>query len=312
MTAITELVTHNGKFHADEVLASVILTRLFPNADLYRSRKAEMISPAPGRIVFDVGSVFDPALGLFDHHQPGAPVRDCGTPYSAFGLIWREFGHSWLSGRVSADVAEDVFARIDKDIVSVVDAVDNGKLAPAEAGPFSGMTIFSMIENFAPGWRNDDEVDSNLAFRQACTFAQSFLDEWVRTVSMQLEADTIVRGKVAKTDGPILTLPRGMPWHGPIFEPGAEHILMVVHPRSDGCWVVSTVPQEPGSYETRMDLPEAWASLEHEALQEASGIASAVFCHRARFMAVVGNAADAVAMAEEAIRIAGKEPALSL
>ena len=85
---------------------------------------------------------------------------------------------------------------------------------------------------------------------------------------------------------------------------------MAVHPRSDGSWIVSTVPKEPGSYETRMDLPHAWAGLEHGALQAVSGIASAIFCHRARFMAVAGNAEDAIALAEAAIRIAGITPAL--
>ena len=35
---ITQLVTHSGGFHADELLSSVILTRLFPDATVLRSR----------------------------------------------------------------------------------------------------------------------------------------------------------------------------------------------------------------------------------------------------------------------------------
>lgn len=308
---IIELVTHDGKFHADEVLASIILTDLFPGADLFRTRDPEMTCPSAGRIVFDVGYVFDPVSGLFDHHQPGSPERNCGTPYSAFGLIWREFGHAWLAGKVSQEILEEVFMKIDENLVKTVDAVDNGRLAPAAAGAFGGMTVFSMIDDFAPGWRDDDQVEANLAFGRACTFASRFLEGRVRTIALKLEATAILRGKIAMTDGPVLVLPQGMPWHGPIAEPGAEHILMVTHPRTDGSWVVSTVPREPGSYETRLDLPEDWAGLEHGALQEASGIASAVFCHKKRFMAVVGNGGDALAMAEAAIALAGQEPAVS-
>jgi uncharacterized UPF0160 family protein len=73
--------------------------------------------------------------------------------------------------------------------------------------------------------------------------------------------------------------------------------------RSDGSWIVSTVPKEPGSYETRMELTQAWAGLEHGALQALSGIAGAICCHRARFVTVAGNAEDAIAIAEIAIRI---------
>ena len=36
--AINILVTHSGGFHADELLSSVVLTRLFPEASLMRSR----------------------------------------------------------------------------------------------------------------------------------------------------------------------------------------------------------------------------------------------------------------------------------
>jgi uncharacterized UPF0160 family protein len=35
---ITHLVTHSGGFHADELLSSVVLTKLFPKAKLLRSR----------------------------------------------------------------------------------------------------------------------------------------------------------------------------------------------------------------------------------------------------------------------------------
>ena len=38
---ITHLVTHSGGFHADELLSSVILTRLYPEATLLRSRDAQ-------------------------------------------------------------------------------------------------------------------------------------------------------------------------------------------------------------------------------------------------------------------------------
>lgn len=81
------LVTHSGGFHADEVFSTVILTRLFPQAQLARSRAAAWITPGPDRIIYDVGGAYDADAGIFDHHQRGAPLREDGQPFSSFGLI---------------------------------------------------------------------------------------------------------------------------------------------------------------------------------------------------------------------------------
>ena len=66
---ITHLVTHSGGFHADELLSSVILTRLFPDAELVRTRDAAWTTPAPDKIIYDVGRHFDADAQIFDHHQ---------------------------------------------------------------------------------------------------------------------------------------------------------------------------------------------------------------------------------------------------
>lgn len=58
---------------------------------------------------------------------------------------------------------------------------------------------------------------------------------------------------------------------------------------------------EPGSYARRRDLPAAWAGLEGEALAAVTGVPDAVFCHRARFMAVAGSRVGALRMAELAL-----------
>ena len=93
---ITQLVTHSGGFHADELLSSVILTRLFPDATVLRSRDKALITPAEGRIIYDVGGDFDAEAGIFDHHQRPNPLREDGQPYSSFGLIWAHYGHDYL------------------------------------------------------------------------------------------------------------------------------------------------------------------------------------------------------------------------
>ena len=73
---ITHLVTHSGGFHADELLSTVLLTRLFPEAALIRSRDKAWVTPAKDRIIYDVGGDFNAAAQIFDHHQRPNPLRD--------------------------------------------------------------------------------------------------------------------------------------------------------------------------------------------------------------------------------------------
>lgn len=307
---IRELVTHDGAFHPDEVLASAVLYDLFPGTDRIRSRNPAYTSPAPGRIVYDVGSVYDPGRGMFDHHQIGAPLRDCGTPYSSFGLIWKEYGKHWLARRVPKELVSEIHARLDSSLVRLVDGVDTGAVSPSAAGAFQETTLFQMIMDQRPNWKENSEQAELSGFYLAVSLAGTVLENRAAAISSDLEATAIVRRKVRETDGPVLTLAQNIPWYVAIFEPGAEHILAVVHPRAEDEWSVNMVPVEPGSYERRVNLPEEWAGLRGEELQNASGIASAVFCHTGRFVAFTKTAEDAVLMAEKALGIEGKVPGL--
>ena len=62
------VATHSGKFHADDVLAFAMLKEfLSPELKLTRTRDMSLIAQAD--IVFDVGGIFNPHNGRFDHHQ---------------------------------------------------------------------------------------------------------------------------------------------------------------------------------------------------------------------------------------------------
>src|SRR5690606_37544706 len=143
------LVTHSGGFHADELLSSVVLTRLFPQARIVRSRAPEWIAPRADRIVYDVGGAYDVQARIFDHHQRGAPLRDDGQPYSSFGLVWKHYGHDYLAASTvpEAHIAA-IHASFDASFVLPVDLTDNGALSPA--GPLAGLTLPSLLETLKP------------------------------------------------------------------------------------------------------------------------------------------------------------------
>ena len=79
---------------------------------------------------------------------------------------------------------------------------------------------------------------------------------------------------------------------------------LVVHPRGED-WALTTIRKSGGSFENRADLPEAWAGLTDAALEEASGVAGAKFCHNGRFIAVGATREAVMALADLAVAEAG-------
>lgn len=297
------LVTHDGAFHADEVLATAVLLTLFPGAEVVRTRDPGLTGvPSPDTVIYDVGGAYDPDLNLFDHHQRGAPVREDGSPYSAVGLVWDRYGRDYLLEiGVDPDLVNGVHGSVDRSLVLGIDLLDNGALDPSSLGPAAGLTLPSLISDLNPPFDAPDGAERawfNVAVREAT----GVLDARARAAEASLRARREVLEAIeAAGEGPVLELARGAPFNGAIREAGADRILFVVHPRRTD-WVVSTVSVEPGSYARRRDLPAAWAGLEGEALAAVTGVPDAVFCHRARFMAVAGTREGAFRMAELALK----------
>ncbi|PZO72490.1 MAG: metal-dependent hydrolase [Mesorhizobium amorphae] len=281
--AVIELVTHGGSFHPDDVFAGAVLLRVFRGADLFRTRDPELTSPAPGRVVFDVGGVFDPHAGMFDHHQNGAPRRADGTAYSSFGLVWREFGEAWLEAkRVPEAFRPEIARRIDEEIVRRVDEHDNG--AAEHEDP---MSLITMIGDMNPLEEEPEECDQNAAYDLAVEAAGSVLERRALRLSADLENRALIEEAVADAEGgPVIVLPRSMDFGDAIHEIGAHHVLYAIYPRkAEGDWAIRAVPARPGAFENRMDLPKAWAGLSGRDLEAASGVSGSIFCHRNLFFA---------------------------
>ena len=296
------LVTHSGGFHADELLSSVILTRLFPEARLIRSRSAEWIAPADDRVIYDVGGAYDPTARIFDHHQRGAPLRDDGQPLSSFGLIWRHFGRDYLSAlQVPPSHAEILHASFDEDFVLPVDLMDNGALSPSVAGALAKLTLPVLIETLKPAFDDKGSDADDRAFQDALSIARAFVEACIRQGAAKLRAEAIVLEAIAATgDNAVLELPMGMPFRPAIVRAGAAHLLFVVHPRETD-WRVTGIRKSGDSFEQRADLPAAWAGLSGADLAAVSGVAEATFCHNGRFIAAAKTRDAALEMAKIAV-----------
>ena len=303
------LVTHSGGFHADEVFSTVILTRLYPQAQLIRSRAAEWITPGPDRIIYDVGGAYDADAGIFDHHQRGAPLRDDGQPFSSFGLIWRHFGRDYLvASGVPVEHIEAVHASFDAKFVLPIDLLDNGALSPASAGPLlTGMLLPDLIESLKPVFDDTASGADDSAFQTALTIARAFVEARIARSAAKLRAEAIVLEAIAKAGASrILELPMGMPFRPAVVKAGADHLWFVINPRGSD-WVIGGIRKSEDGFEQRADLPASWAGLTGAALEAASGVKGALFCHNGRFIAAAANRDAAL----ELVRIAVKEAELA-
>lgn len=301
---IAHLVTHSGGFHADELLSSVILTRLFPQARILRTRDADWTSPAPDRVIYDVGRDYDPARLIFDHHQKSPPLRDDGQPYSSFGLIWRQFGRDYLrASEVPARDVDAIHAAFDADFVLPVDLVDNGALSPT--GPLADLSLPLLLESLKPVFDDRTPEADDRAFAQALVIARAFVEAAIARKAAKSRAEAVVMDAIAAAgDSPILELPMGMPFRAAIDKAGADHLLFVVHPR-DTDWTITGIRRDPDGFALRADLPAAWAGLTDAAFEAASGVPGARFCHNARFIAVAADRPAALHLAAIAVRTAG-------
>jgi len=291
---ITHLVTHSGGFHADEVLSSVVLTKLFPQAHLVRSRDRGWITPAADRIIFDVGGDYNAEAQIFDHHQRPSPLRADAQPYSSFGLIWAHYGRDYLlASGLPADHIEEVHAKFDTKFVLPIDLLDNGAMEPSVAGLLSIMTLPSLLGSLKPVFDDPSPTADDDAFQAALGVARQFVEALVRNLAAKLRSQSVVaEAIVAAGAAPVLELPMGMPYLSELIKAEADHILFVVIPRGAD-WTLNCIKLSHDTFDQRADLPAAWAGLTDAALEATSGVMGAKFCHNARFIAVA-NSRDAI------------------
>ena len=285
------IITHDGKFHADDVCAVATLLLCEKEAKVVRTRDREKIASAD--FVVDVGEVYDTKRNRFDHHQrEGAGTRENGISYAAFGLVWNRFGEKIAGGREAAE-------HIDRWLAQPLDAHDNGValFSTTSLGVYPYELADAMCA-LVPSWR-EDQGEMDKRFHEAVSFAQKLLLREIEQAQAQIEGARKVEASFHQTeDKRIIVLDEDIPWKEVLAR--TPEPLFVVHPQ-DGQWLVECVRDNPAVFVNRKDLPEQWRGLRDEELAEITGVSDAVFCHRNRFMAVAKTKESALALAEKAL-----------
>ena len=291
--------THNKIFHADDVCGTATCDLLGMITSLVRTRDYLTIKSAD--IVIDVGYVYDPDRGRYDHHQEGgAGSRSNGIPYASFGLVWKHYGEE-LCG--SAEIAKIV----DAHLVQAVDATDCGvdlyaKLVYEGAAP---CTVSDILWNFNPDSdKQPTAQDFDNQFTLAVEMAKTIIKNEIRQAGGCLKANGIIAKAFQEAnDRRVLVLNcfcSRRDWQEAAVK--IETALFVIFPSESGQWSVQAVPVARGFSAVRRKFPAAWAGKRDRELSAITGVLGAFFCHNAGFVAMANSKEGALKLAELALQ----------
>lgn len=286
-----KVVTHDKGFHSDDVFAVAVLQLVYgkENIEIIRTRDQDLIAEAD--IVVDVGAMYEPEQGRFDHHQKGAPEREEGLPYAAIGLVWETYGQQLTTPYAAK--------RIDDYLVRFLDAGDNGvtTYTVTDQG-VSPVTIQAIVSSYLPVTEKTEETYYN-GFLEATAFARGYL----KRLFTYYEHDEAEHEKAIalynKAEDKRLIVSNEQFVHEHLVQFSEPQVA--IYPKGETDWRAYTITVDGTSFASRASFPEAWRGLRNEELESVSGIEGAKFCHRSGFLFACTNKEGAVAAARAAL-----------
>ncbi|WP_431476227.1 MYG1 family protein [Massilia eburnea] len=308
------IVTHSGKFHADDAWAVAVLNVLYPGADIIRTRDQAVIDTADFAV--DVGGVWEPAAGRFDHHQKGFDAaRQTGVPYASAGLVWREYGARCVMALALAHTghqlaegqAREIAYGIDADVVQYLDLSDVGaaKSAPGSYGLSAVISGYNTnwLDEQRLGYGEQTEAFRLSQFRRAMAVLTDVMVNAVKYRVGALLALAQVRQAEVLEGGKVLFLKNGaLPWSQVVRKEMPKVLFVISYSIAEQRHLLHTVPLSSESFDARADLPEAWAGLRDAELAAVTGVPDAGFCHNGRFIASARSYEGIRAMASLALQ----------
>lgn len=268
-------ITHSGTMHADEVFATAFL-------ELYKGDVSVFRTTIVGE-VYDSVLVYDIGRGKYDHHQIDAEKRDNGITYSSFGLLWREFGKSFLEKNDFSNI-DDLWSEIDNDLVEGIDADDNGFFPKIEAN-YRVKTLPNVIKLFNPSF--DSGEDESTQFLKAVNLAKTIIEEEIYYINGKVIASHRINEIIEESDpnSKYLILDEFLPYEEAILNnPNTGNLLFVAFPSNRGGYAIKTLPKSLEDKTARLPFPEEWAGLQDKELEDVSKIPGLRFCHTGRFI----------------------------
>jgi uncharacterized UPF0160 family protein len=185
-------------------------------------------------------------------------------------------------------------------MAGVVNRFNYATAAPRDAAKAS---VSADASSEQPKQKSQDEEDNR--FLKASHFVgEQFVSELLDKSNSWLPAREVVKQAFVDrtqydSQGRIIVIPHrpeGVPWMEHLYNLEEEnnakgsvlYALFAESGEADSKWRIRAVSLEPGSFENRKGLPEAWRGVRDEDLSKVSGIPGSIFVHASGFIG--GNA----------------------
>ena len=277
-----QVVTHDGIFHADELLACAALSIAYgrDNLAIIRTRDDKVLDLATSEEdtwVIDVGGDFNPSMLNFDHHMRdfNVPNRH-GNKLSSFGMV------------VEALLRRSFFSEVRQqllDFSNKVDLMDNGI---KKAEDLSFISVFN-------SYSDNEEFSFYAALQTAIAYLRSLINKWKEDHLTNLRLNDAL-GNMTED---------GIIYHSsyiPVDERAnaIPEAKLVVYKSKAGTYNIQSVNvTETKDFSVRCPAPSKWLGLRDNELIRASGGLPLVFCHVGGFLTVTST--DDI---DEALRVA--------
>lgn len=279
MSTINEIVVHAGTFHADDVFCVAMMEIINPNIKVTRTFNVREydLNADSGTIVADIGG------GRFDHHG-GPKLRENGSLHCAATLLWERFGADvvrTVAPELDDEGVEIAVKTVDSKLLSTVAAGDNGEINTVLC------TVNTVISTFNPNW--DEPEMGNRYFAEAVEFSKRIITNEINRSASVTRGKLIVEKAIRESENQVVVLPVFCPWQGAVC---ATDALVIVFPSQRGGWNIQMVPEKPGSFDTRIKVPDSWKGKSGaDAESECPGMS---FCHPSGFLCAFTRREDAV------------------
>lgn len=213
-------ITHSGRFHVDDVMSTIFLSKIMENVVLKRV-------PAIGNENLENKIVYDIGLGEFDHHQKNRNgKRKNGIYYSSIGLLWQKFGKEYLE-KINVKNIDKTFEYMDKELIQYIDAADNMQPEYLE-----DKIMPDFIKLCNPEWNEDISEDE--AFLNALKLADEFWQVYIKHAISEVEATEIILEKIEKCKDCYLILDKEMPYKKAIKHSNGKIKYIIFKSRREG------------------------------------------------------------------------------
>jgi uncharacterized UPF0160 family protein len=289
-------ITHNRRFHIDDVLSTIILELVF--GVIYLARVDNFYEKSTtDKFIYDLNGFNTIPFKSVTTIK----YRKNGVIYSSAGYIWSKYGKEVPMIKDNPKV-EEIVDIVDKRFIQGVDANAEQKI-PKSDYPAYMQTLTDIVAGFNPVGKSTDE-EYNERFLKACeTIRTIFINEIEKAIGAAKQSDVYKEALLESKDG-LAILNEVVPWDGIFYnEERFSEILnklyYIVYPTTQGSFEVRAIPLYYHGIRPKRAFPEDWR--ESSDLYNIFNDSDVISCNKTGTVIRTSTKEAAVKVAEKAL-----------